>query len=134
MSCELAWAAGFFDGEGSVGLYASGRGFYGENPPRYPKVTIANTEVILLERFRLAVGVGKVYGPKVCKNPKWKDRYDYRLDGVEKVGYLFMILKPYLGPTKFSKFEEALAPYSNRQRDESQTLVSVSSNLTGATK
>ena len=61
---ELAWAAGFFDGEGSVSYQRQCR----KSHSRAQRVisidifqTSGNQEV--LERFQTAVGVGKVNGP-----------------------------------------------------------------------
>jgi hypothetical protein len=48
---ELAWAAGFFDGEGTVGWGAAGKCLF---------MSISQKDVRPLERFRDAVGVGKV--------------------------------------------------------------------------
>ena len=52
---ELAWAAGFFDGEGHTG-----RGTHGG---RRPIIAITQVDRRPLDRFAEAVGVGKVYGP-----------------------------------------------------------------------
>lgn len=49
---ERAWAAGFFDGEGST--CRSGRGIL---------VKVSQNERALLDRWVAAVGAGKVYGP-----------------------------------------------------------------------
>lgn len=51
----LAWAAGFFDGEGHTGRATHGR--------KRPIVTITQVDRRVLDRFRAAVGVGRVYGP-----------------------------------------------------------------------
>ncbi|HEX9696833.1 MAG TPA: LAGLIDADG family homing endonuclease [Actinomycetota bacterium] len=51
---EAAWAAGFFDAEGSTALIQG----------RYPMITVAQVGRDLLDRFRVAVGdVGSVVGP-----------------------------------------------------------------------
>lgn len=52
---ELAWAAGFFDGEGCVTSSEAGS--------RRPMMFITQYDPRLLRRFRQAVGFGKVYGP-----------------------------------------------------------------------
>lgn len=111
---DLAWAAGFFDGEGSVGAYKSGRTFYLSAGYKYPKVSVTNTDLELLEKFQRIVGLGKIYGPRKLEKAHWKPRYDYRLDGFENVQKLFDLLYLYLGTFKIERFEEALASYSNR--------------------
>lgn len=49
---QIAWAAGLFDGEGSITHNASEL-----------QVLLKNTDVELVERFDAAVGRGRVYGP-----------------------------------------------------------------------
>jgi hypothetical protein len=52
---ELAWAAGFFDGEGS---------FSWTMPAAFGWAVINQTNRASLERFKRAVaGLGKIYGP-----------------------------------------------------------------------
>ncbi len=54
---ELAWAAGFFDGEGSVSVVRrSPRGRYW-----YPLVQVGNRERSPIERFKEIVGAGFIY-------------------------------------------------------------------------
>lgn len=106
---ELAWAAGFFDGEGCVGCYAAGSQFYKNKEKKYVKVAVANTDKSLLDRFQRIVGFGKVDGPYIRKNSKWLPRYTYRANGINEGTKLFEMLKPYLGDAKRKDFEEAIA-------------------------
>jgi hypothetical protein len=53
MSEELAWAAGFFDGEGCTSTDKWDR----------IRITIGQKDRRVLGRFAAAVGAGKVYGP-----------------------------------------------------------------------
>lgn len=61
MSTELAWAAGFYDGEGSTSVatvkQSSGKTY------RYIKMSVSQNEREPLERFMAAVGEGKIVGP-----------------------------------------------------------------------
>ena len=50
---DRAWAAGFFDGEGSVSLAKN----------RWLRINIGQADPEPLERFRAAVGLGRVLGP-----------------------------------------------------------------------
>src|SRR5687767_4712413 len=52
---QLAWAAGFFDGEGCVTS--------SEARSRRPMMFITQHDPRVLRRFRQVVGFGKVYGP-----------------------------------------------------------------------
>src|SRR5436309_3043440 len=77
---DLAWAAGFFDGEGCFCYSQSGK---------YGCVSIGQSELEPLARFRQAVGLGKIYGPYVF--PKTRNRlskkpqYVFRVHGHEGV-------------------------------------------------
>jgi hypothetical protein len=55
---ELAWAAGFFDGEGSSGCYVRA-----ETGRCYLRVALAQVEREPLDRFVAALGEGRVRGP-----------------------------------------------------------------------
>lgn len=64
---EIAWAAGFFDGEGATTLYAKSR--RSMDTVRQPVMTISQVNNDTLERFQRAVlGIGKIYGPYQHKN------------------------------------------------------------------
>lgn len=54
---ELAWAAGFFDGEGNTHQRANRPGLGGLS------MQVNQQEPTTLERFGSAVGYGKLYGP-----------------------------------------------------------------------
>ena len=54
---ELAWAAGFFEGEGCISAVPRAHGGH-----RF-QIQICQVDTEPLERFRLAVGVGSLFGP-----------------------------------------------------------------------
>ena len=58
MECnlELAWAAGFFDGEGSTSLLKAQRDKYS-----YIRMSVSQKNPDCLHRFKNAVGKGKIY-------------------------------------------------------------------------
>ena len=64
---EIAWAAGFFDGEGCFSYIQKAR---------YVCLRIGQSELEPLERFREAVGLGKIYGPYSHTH---KDRWSRRV-------------------------------------------------------
>lgn len=70
---ELAWAAGLFDGEGTVYLHRN-RGAGGA----WARLTIVQNDPQVLARFRDAVGLGNLLGPyrrnqegRKVHNPFW---------------------------------------------------------------
>ena len=95
---ELAWAAGFFDGEGSTNISKTRTGWY-------LRISIIQNDREVLDRFHKALaGLGKVTGPNQYsynKNP-W---YSYSLTG-SKAHEALNLLFPYLSSVKR---EQALA-------------------------
>lgn len=84
---ELAWAAGFFEGEGSVFVHSS---------PSYPvAASLDQTEgEALIRRFHAAVGKGKVYGPYTTASGRLRWRWAAFGDPADDVMWH---LEPYLG-------------------------------------
>lgn len=100
---ELAWAAGFFDGEGCASLARStgwskmlGR----ERVYLRPWLTIGQTDRWVLDRFHQAVGVGRVTGPHVhdARNPRAREQWRYEstsfADSVAVIALLWRWLSP----------------------------------------
>ena len=102
MNTELAWAAGFFDGEGSIQLRKTGLQLYvGQTDPRP------------LERFAAAVGVGKVNGPygPYARNGTpntWKPMYAWQVGG-RKAEAVFALLQPFLSEPKREQYDAVKA-------------------------
>jgi hypothetical protein len=100
---ELAWAAGFFDGEGCFSFSPAGR---------YVCVSIGQTEREPLDRFQRAVQLGNVLGPyDMRKNDRWvrKPQYFYRANGYERVQAIAALLWFKLGLVKREQAIHALA-------------------------
>lgn len=90
---ELAYAAGVFDGEGSVGIYVGGKTSLGR--PRYNlRLSVGNTDT------RLTNWLAETFGGKVrAKQPRVPSRhrqaYDWYLFGNNAVEFLRLI-RPFL--------------------------------------
>lgn len=87
-TAAIAWAAGFFDGEGCFTLY---------NNRTVATITQAHREV--LDRFCTIVGVGKVhgpYGPFGHRQPVYMWRATSRSD----FDHVVQLLHPWLGSVK----------------------------------
>lgn len=112
MNTELAWAAGFFDGEGSTYLNRRKMKRYGRSsgPAHHtvtsPSCSIAQADNRPLHRFVAAVGAGKVRGP--YKN-KGLGYYKVEYRGRNLSALLLNKLWPYLSTPKQ---EQALAVWS----------------------
>ena len=106
-----AWAAGFFDGEGSVSV---GGNKLRRSSPRQPSMEIpqssANGVPDSLLQFRAIVGVGSITGPHPPRNP-WARLPSYRweLGGHRNVEAVAGLLWPWLGCVKRSQIEWALS-------------------------
>jgi len=102
VSIELAWAAGFYDGEGCTTLKNCGKNrSYPGYVRWYPRVAISQNDDFVLLRFQDAVGgVGTVRGPRWSPSMKnSKPRYVFETTGSGAVAVL-QLLWPYLSPQK----------------------------------
>jgi hypothetical protein len=111
---EVAWAAGFFDGEGTICLkrrvwkdslnYSLSAGVPQGGRAQVPEV---------LTRFQRAVKMGAIYGPGNWRNARLRS-YDWHLTQPEDVRRLFELLRPFLGERKIAQAEAAFAIYDSR--------------------
>src|SRR5882672_1246167 len=118
---ELAWAAGFFDGEGHIGSHVGKlRGRYTR---RDLQISISQTDRWVLDRFRESVGgLGRVGGPLVrsYRNPNEHDVYQYQIARFEHVQAIIAMLWPWLSPIK--KVQAAAALTATRARTTHKTV------------
>ena len=113
---ERAWAAGFFDGEGSA--YVNTQKYkrpYGKGEYVYKKAKLAVAQVAngkeILERFNAAVGnLGRIienknYGSKYGEG---KRCWQWHTNGLEAYQTVMGVLWPYLGSIKKSQIKDSL--------------------------
>jgi hypothetical protein len=108
VNIELAWAAGFFDGEG--GFYIN-KGDQSKRQKWTLQTSIKQVDIRPLERFQRAVGVGNINGP-YDSHSKTEPPYNRQLihrwsayrGNAEKVAEL---LKPYLSEPKREQLNKA---------------------------
>jgi hypothetical protein len=99
----LAWAAGFFVGEGCFSFTASNGS---------PSASAPQNDRDVLDRFRDATGLGKVYGPYAQRRIRGggrTSRFQYRLSGYERVQAMLAMLWPWLTAAKRAQGLHALA-------------------------
>lgn len=101
MSTEASWAAGFFDGEGNI------RCAVRDGTRATLSLQISQIDMFVLERFKLAVGVGSVRGPYATKH---KPVYKFECGNAEAIA-AFEIIKPYLSVPKLIQGEQAKQEY-----------------------
>jgi hypothetical protein len=102
---ELAWAAGFFDGEGWANAVAHD-GRKTKQPQARINQADPNGVPYVLERFRRVVGVGRIGGPVVQEGKE--DLYHWIASSRADVLAVFRLIAPWLGEVKRKEFEDAL--------------------------
>lgn len=96
---EWAWAAGFFDGEGSTMARAKKKG---ARP--FIRLAVSQTDERILVRFMSAVGEGKVRGPYIHPTRKCSPLY-YWICGHSAAERVLDGMWPYLGIAKREQAE-----------------------------
>jgi hypothetical protein len=110
---ELAWAAGFFDGEGSTSPHRDKTGYC------IVQMSIGQVEREPLDRFMKVVG-GKIYGPRAHKNRFGsRPQYRWKADGIGARAILGL-LWPYLTEVKRSQAAAVFAQDNSSGRPKSQ--------------
>lgn len=99
MSLELAWAAGFFDGEGCTSTHLVKANH--RNPEYMGLVMrVGQTDREPLERFQAAVGCGNIGGPYYRRNrPSAQPYYQWSVSG-ERVEAVLDLLWEWLSTPK----------------------------------
>lgn len=122
---ELAWAAGFFDGEGSVYIRHTKR-HKGGNGKDYPLLTveISVTQVRPepLERFKKLFDFGKLGGPYKSSQKNAKPHYRWNTAGRPSVLKVAEALWPYLSIPKKEQFEKCWTELQEKRTKKSPVL------------
>ena len=106
---EVAWAAGFFDGEGTVSVGTDPRtGRYSAINMEIPQSSAAGLPDVLV-RFHRIVGVGNVTGPHEPRSP-WSrlPQYRWRSGALDDVEHVAALLWTRLGPTKRKQLDTSI--------------------------
>ena len=107
---EAAWAAGLFDGEGTFGAYAKPhmRPSWRGAQMSIPQASATDVPETLL-RFRAAVGVGTVTGPRIVPSP-WSrlPQYRWQANGRHVCSAAIKVIWPWLGPVKRAEIRAAI--------------------------
>lgn len=93
---DRAWAAGFFDGEGSTSVLSTKRDKYS-----YLRMSVSQKTPQLLEKFQSIVGRGKIYKSHTRTIYNWNC---YVREDCEAV---LALLWPYLGQVKKDQADAA---------------------------
>ena len=112
--CELAWAAGFFDGEGWAA--AVGQASRRTRQPQ-ARVNQADADGVpaALVRFQAAIGdLGRTGGPR--REEGRIDLYRWEVSSRKDVACLHDLLAPWLGQVKLAQLSRALGRPMSRSR------------------
>jgi len=103
---QAAWAAGFFDGEGTVGLVGRpGQPAVAMSIPQASDRGVPET----LERFRAFVGAGSITGPRTVPSPWSKlPQYRWRLTRFADIERVVAMLYPYADVVKREQMTRCL--------------------------
>jgi hypothetical protein len=125
---ELAWAAGFFDGEGSVYLNRK-RAIGGTTGREYiihsPCLSVAQVDPRPLARFALAVGGRKPGGPYQPRTAKSNAYYRWDAMGRPSVHRIGLLLWPHLSEPKREQFHRVWAALETAKGPKSPALPSL---------
>jgi hypothetical protein len=118
---QLAWAAGFYDGEGSLSciwqLNANGK-YY-----RYLRMQLDQIEPTTLQRFQKALGGGVIYGPYAPRIAHHSPHWHWSLTSFEQVQHATCLLWSWLSEPKkaqaklaFRRFYQAKYTFQRSNR------------------
>lgn len=102
---ELAWAAGFFDGDGWAALVRDGRRGKRRPMAQINQGSSAGVPEVLI-RFRDAVGVGRVSGPKIEEGRQ--DLYSWVASSRADVVRVGELIGRWLSNQKRAQFRDAV--------------------------
>ena len=105
-SRETAWAAGLFEGEGSIVRH--GVPLDAGRRPHW-QLTLRMTDRDIVDRFAAWAGIGKVYAEKPKANPKHKDTFLYIVSARRDVYDVLRRLRPWFGERRGWRAKEAMA-------------------------
>lgn len=112
-SLEIAWAAGLFEGEGSIYPYRDSK-----SGTHYPRLDLASTDEDVVRRFARIVDGGSVYGP--IQRPNRKPFWRWQATGT-RARLALDLFAPHLGERRSARRTEVLAQCEsvNNNRKES---------------
>lgn len=110
---ELAWCAGFVDGEGHFGCGIRSAGF---RPYPAPHLNVHQVDRFVLDRMVSALGVGKVDGPYGPYSGNRQAHYQFVLGDFEGVQASIALLWKWLSPIKRAQASEVLIKASKMIR------------------
>ena len=94
---EIAWAAGLFEGEGSICI-----------KPQTIQLQLGMTDKDVIEKFWLLLGLGKVYGPYKRKQEHHKPMFVWSVSGQQRCQAILAAFWSFLGVRRQGKARDAI--------------------------
>jgi hypothetical protein len=107
-TCNTEWAAGLFEGEGCINIYPRKELEAGNLGKVLVRLTLATTDLDVLERFQEICGYGSISERKWHRDNGWKPSWRWSADAQGEVERLIMEWWPYLGSRRKRKADEAM--------------------------
>jgi len=95
-----AWAAGLFEGEGSVRCDRT-----------CVRIALTMCDEDVVRRWGQAVGAGKLYGPYPPRGTGTKPQWQWTVQKLVDVEAVYIRLYPWLGSRRMQQFDDAMAKY-----------------------
>lgn len=105
---DLAWAGGFFEGEGCFTMGNARR-------KRTALAAVNNTDLSSLERFHRAVQLGRINGPYGPYATNSKEQWRWACEGYERTQALLALLWPFLSERRKTRAVEVLSLHGSRK-------------------
>lgn len=121
---ELAWAAGFFDGEGSTFVRHTLKHKGGTTGKMYPlltvEISVAQVRREPLDRFLAAVNLGTINGP--YKSTNGQPYYRWQTSGRGNVHKVLCVLWPFLSIPKKEQAQKCWKELLEKRTNKSPKL------------
>ena len=108
---ELAWAAGFLDGEGYFGLHKSHGRPTDKRAYYRPYISAAQCDRQVLDRLQACLQMGVVKGPYLRIKKNHNDAFLFYVCNFEKAQAAIALLWYWLSPVKRAQAKEALLDF-----------------------
>lgn len=105
---DIVWAVGLFEGEGCINIGPRAALEAGELGKVLVRLTLATTDLDVLEKFQEIMGVGSITERKWFRKNHWKPSWRWESVRQEDVQRILLDFLPYLGSRRRDKADQAL--------------------------
>jgi hypothetical protein len=106
METEIAWAAGIFEGEGTVFSHKT----RSTDTHRYVRLSLSMADEDIVRRLN-AIVPGKLNGPFKTRKDNHRPMWKWQVDRIDQVQEILRLFWPWLGQRRRSQAALALSEY-----------------------